>query len=77
MIAEDFAGNKEVKVISGVLVSTKPINVKGVGGTTRTPGKPPKHVADTMRTILFIILAGASVASVAGASVLLYRRKVR
>ncbi len=77
MIAEDFAGNKEVKVISGVLVSTKPINVKGVGGNTRIPGKTPKPVADTMRTILFIILAGASVASVAGASVLLYRRKVR
>ncbi|SFU76976.1 Ig-like domain-containing protein [Butyrivibrio sp. INlla21] len=77
MIAEDFAGNKEVKVISGVLVSTKPIDVKGIGGGNGLGGKTHKPVADTMRTILFIILAGASVASVAGASVLLYRRKIR
>ena len=76
MIAEDYAGNKEVSVISGILVSTK-TQVKGVGGGTGLGGRTEHSGPITLRTVFFIILAGASVGSVAGASVLLYRRKIK
>ena len=77
MIAEDLAGNREISVISGVLVSTK-TDVKSPDpndglGHNNTSGNSPF----VMQRVLFIILAGASVVSVGGAGVLLYRRKIK
>ncbi len=77
MIAEDLAGNREISVISGVLVSTK-TDVKSSDpddglGHNNTSGNSPF----VMQRVLFIILAGASVVSVGGAGVLLYRRKIK
>ncbi|RKM53844.1 hypothetical protein D6853_15005 [Butyrivibrio sp. X503] len=74
MIAEDYAGNREIKVIAGVLVTSA--DVQGSGGDDKIDPTPvPKPFI--LQRVLFIILAGASVVTVSGASVLLYRRKIR
>lgn len=78
IIAEDVAGNKEINVYAGVLVSTKEISDPNVPGGTGVSGggdTNPSHV--TAQAIMFAIIAMGAIVAITGASILLYRRRVK
>ena len=79
IIAEDVAGNKEINVYAGVLVSTKEINDPNVpGGNGGKGGKGETNPSRaTAQAILFAIVAMGAIVAITGASVLIYRKRVK